>query len=224
MSFILEDEDLVNNPKTRLPVAMCLDISGSMAGEAILELQRGVEYFFEAIKNDIKACNSVELAIITFDSEVELVVDFSSIENQQPPFLEAGGATSMGQAVELALGALDSRKKMYSDNGVDYYQPWLIIITDGEPTDSIERSVKYVQSLIDKKKLTTFPIGVGRNVNYDTLKKYGKNGMVLKVENSSYFREFFVWLSQSVSQASQSTPGDKIRLPNLPSKGIEIDM
>jgi len=47
--------------------------------------------------------------------------------------------------------------------------------------------------------------------------------MVLKVKSAEYFKEFFEWLSQSVSVASQSVPGDKPTLPSPPPV-IEIEL
>ena len=39
---LLRMEDLVNNPTARVPVCLCLDVSGSMDGEPIRELNDGV--------------------------------------------------------------------------------------------------------------------------------------------------------------------------------------
>ncbi len=137
----LREEDLITNPATRLPVCLCLDTSSSMFGEPIDELNRGVEYFFEAIKEDEIARYSVELSIVTFSSTAEKILDFANIDRQTFNPLSASGSTSMGEGVNLALDLLQQRKKEYSDKGVDYYQPWLVLMTDGYPTDNIESAV-----------------------------------------------------------------------------------
>ena len=41
-NMLLRMEDLVNNPTPRVPVCLCLDVSGSMSGSAIDELNQGV--------------------------------------------------------------------------------------------------------------------------------------------------------------------------------------
>lgn len=43
--MVLRQQDLVSNPCTRLPVCLCLDVSGSMSGNPIQELSQGVKYF-----------------------------------------------------------------------------------------------------------------------------------------------------------------------------------
>lgn len=40
-SELLSSSDLVNNPATRVPVCLCLDVSGSMHGKPIEELNEG---------------------------------------------------------------------------------------------------------------------------------------------------------------------------------------
>lgn len=223
--MILREKDLIENPTTRLPVCLCLDSSASMNGTPINELNKGVEYFFDAIKSDEIARYSVELAIVTFNSTIEKISDFSSIDRQSVTLLKAEGWTSMGKGIELSLDLLEQRKKEYSEKGVDYYQPWLVLMSDGEPTDNITTAVSRVQDLSAKKKLTVFSIAIGDSADISTLKKFSslKNNLVLKVKSPEYFKEFFEWLSQSVSVASQSVPGDKPSLPPIPPV-IEIEL
>jgi len=45
-------EDLVENPTPRVPVALCIDTSGSMMGNPIRELVAGVNQFYDAIDED----------------------------------------------------------------------------------------------------------------------------------------------------------------------------
>ena len=108
-NMLLRIEDLVNNPTPRVPICLCLDTSGSMGaveGECvdtgrtiyedgctwnivtggtsrIDELQKGVEAFYQAIREDEMAVYSAEICIVTFDSKASCVVDFANIERQE---------------------------------------------------------------------------------------------------------------------------------------------
>lgn len=223
--MVLRERDLIENPTTRLPVCLCLDSSYSMSGSPINELNKGVQCFFDAIKTDEIARYSVELAVVSFNSEAETISDFSSVDRQTITLLEADGATSMGEGVELALDLLEQRKSEFSNKGVDYYQPWLVLMSDGGPTDNISTAVRRVQELSSKKKLTVFSVAIGDNADINVLKQFSsmKNNLVLKVKSAEHFKEFFEWLSQSVSVASQSVPGDKPSLPPTPPV-IEIEL
>lgn len=128
------DDDLITNTSSRLPVCLCLDISGSMKkNDAISALNEGVEAFYQAIREDEQARNSCEIAVITFNSEVKIAEEFSTVDKKGKVHFTAEGGTALAHAVNRALDLLEERKNSYKANGVDYYQPWLVIITDGKP-------------------------------------------------------------------------------------------
>lgn len=214
-NYLLRKEDLVNNPTARVPVCLCLDTSGSMGGMPIDELNQGVRLFYEAIKEDETALYSAEISIVTFGGNAELMADFASLELQpDPPVLSASSMTPMGEAVNMALDLLERRKEEYKDCGVDYYQPWLILMTDGEPNGSkseLERAIHRTSELVSQKRLTVFPIGIGSEADMDVLRQFSPKRQPLKLQGLK-FREFFAWLSKSVSKTSQSTPGENIKL------------
>ena len=90
-------------------------------------------------------------------------------------------------------------------------KPGLIMMTDGQPTDSIETAVSQTCDLIENRKLTIFPIGIGDSVDMSVLARFSPKRSPMKLQGLK-FKEFFEWLSQSVSVVSQSIPGEKIEL------------
>lgn len=241
-SQLLRMQDLVDNPTPRVPICLCLDTSGSMGaivegetvrtGRTVYEdgktwnivtggisrlnkLQEGIEQFYEAIREDEMAVYSAEISVVTFDSQAQCLLDFANIDRQQEiPKLHAQGDTAMGEGVNLALDLLEKRKQEYKDSGVDYYQPWLVLMTDGIPNgeaSELERAIDRTTRLVNDRKLTIFPIGLGNESDMATLNRFSPNRAALKLQGLK-FQEFFAWLSQSVSRTSQSTPGEKITL------------
>jgi uncharacterized protein YegL len=184
-------------------------------GVPIDELNEGVRHFFDAVKNDQVAKYSAEIAMVAFSSVVGKVLDFDFVERSEPPTLELEleyGGTSIGKAVKLALTLLEDRKKQYKEVGVEYYQPWLVIMTDGMPTDDEHIAVSNkVRTLINNKKLTVFPIGIGDGADMEMLGLFTVKRPPLKLKGLK-FREFFEWLSQSACTVSRSNPGDRIEL------------
>lgn len=218
MSVDLEvrKDDLVNNPTARVPVCLCLDVSGSMNGAPIQNLNEGVRMFYDAIKDDEIAVYAAEISIVTFGgTDAECMADFASLELQpNPPRLEAYGRTPMGEAVNMALDMLERRKQEYRDAGVDYYQPWLVLMTDGLPNGSKEelsRAIGRTCEAVNNRKLTIFPIGIGDEADMATLQKFSPKRSPLKLKGLK-FQEFFAWLSKSVSKTSQSIPGESVKL------------
>ena len=214
-NLLVRLEDLVNNPTARVPVCLCLDTSGSMDGTPINELNEGVKLFYDAIREDETALYSAEISIVTFGGEALLIEDFANI-NRQPvaPILGANGMTPMGEAVNLALDCLEKRKQEYKDKGVDYYQPWLVLMTDGAPNGSsskLSTAIQRTVELVNDRKLTVFPIGIGKDADMNVLQQFSPTRNPLRLQGLK-FKEFFAWLSKSVSKTSQSTPGEKVQL------------
>lgn len=209
-------EDLVNNPTARVPVCLCLDVSGSMDGEPIRELNEGIRMFYNAIQEDETALYAAEVCIVTFGgSDAQCLADFASLQLQpDPPVLHASGMTPMGEAVNLGLDLLENRKNEYKSKGVDYYQPWLVLMTDGSPNGDLQelsRAIARTVELSNSRKLSVFPIGIGRAADMDVLARFSPKRSPLRLQGLK-FREFFEWLSQSVSRTSQSMPGENISL------------
>lgn len=213
---LLRMEDLVNNPTARVPVCMCLDVSGSMNGEPIHELNEGVRMFYNAIQEDETALYAAEICIVTFGGDGACcIADFSNLERQpNPPTLDASGRTPMGEAVNLGLDLLEKRKNEYKSKGVDYYQPWLVLMTDGAPNGELAELSRAIGRTVEKtnqKELSVFPIGIGEDADMEILSRFSPKRDPLKLKGLK-FCEFFEWLSQSVSKTSQSIPGESVPL------------
>jgi len=206
-------KDLIDNPTPRVPVCLVLDCSGSMTGDPIEELRVGVEKFIKEVADNAYAKDSAEICVVTFGGHVECLLDFENVETQSQniPLFSASGGTPMDQAVNMALDNLQKRKQEYKDNGVDYYQPWMVLMTDGQPTENISTSTMRTQDLVNNDKLTVFPVGIGDQADMDELERYSPKRAPLKLKGLC-FSEFFEWLSQSVERVSQSIPGTKINL------------
>lgn len=215
-SELLSSSDLVNNPATRVPVCLCLDVSGSMHGKPIEELNEGVRRFYQAIREDDIALYAAEISIVTFGGDEPVCIrDFSGLEQQSaPPALRAFGRTPLAEAVNMSLDLLEKRKADYRAAGVDYYQPWLVLMTDGVPTseaDDVTAAAERTAGMVEQRKLTVIPMGVGDNADMGTLARFSPKYKPLKLRNMD-FCEFFEWLGQSVSAVSQSMPGEAFEL------------
>ena len=216
-------DELVDNPTQRVPICLCLDVSGSMRGDPIRELNKGIKVFFDALKQDEIALYAADVCIVTYgnrgENSVQCISDFSSIESKTTlSELTACGQTPMGEAVNMCLDLLDARKKEYQEKGVDYYQPWLVLMTDGKPYgDKDSRAVSNAQQrtsqMVNDRKLVVFPIGIGAEADMNVLAKFSPKNSPLKL-NGLDFCQFFQWLSASVSRTSQSL-GEKVQLPQI---------
>lgn len=202
-----------SNPEARCPCVLVLDVSGSMHGEPLQQLNDGLLTFEKALKEDSLASMRVEVAIITFGNGVRVEQDFVTANQFEAPNLIASGLTPMGEAINLALDMIRERKDTYKQNGVAYYRPWVFLITDGVPTDEWQVAAQRVQQAETGKSVAFFAVGV-QGADMETLGQITtRQPVTLKGLN---FQEMFVWLSQSLTSVSHSQVGDQVPL-NSPS-------
>src|SRR4051812_34676947 len=119
--------EFAENPEPRVPCVLLLDVSGSMSGQPIAELNEGLVTLKDTLSADSLASKRAELAIVTFGGSVEVVREFVTAEHFQPPNLAASGSTPMGEAITTGLSMVTSRKSSYRTNGVSYYRPWVFL-------------------------------------------------------------------------------------------------
>lgn len=205
-----------DNPEPRCASLLILDISGSMGGQPINELQAGLTLYRDELAADTLARKRVEIAIVTFGGSVDVVQNFATAESFTTPALEAKGDTPMGEAMVTSLRLLEDRKAEYRQNGIQFYRPWVFLITDGGPTDASSQfwtdAKEKIRQGEEQKKFSFFAVGVD-GADMDRLAELSPSRTPLKLKGLR-FRDLFQWLSNSQQSVSQSKPGDAVPLSN----------
>jgi uncharacterized protein YegL/ribosomal protein L40E len=220
-------KDLLNQIEVASPeqphcaTLLLLDTSGSMVeSRKIDQLNEGLRFLREEILKDELASSRVDIAVVTFgDGAVKAVHPFTSIQDFQPPLLSANGDTPMGEAILQGIDFIEKRKKIYRDQGVNYYRPWIFMITDGEPTDMKQGDQKWamVKNTIEEcernGKLMFFSVGVepANMTLLNDIMPPSRGPIKLRQGN---FREMFQWLSNSQEKIVRSDigPGEMVKL------------
>lgn len=210
--------EFADNPEPRCPCVLLLDTSGSMAGERIAALNGGLVTFRNDITKDSLASRRVEIAIVSFNSEVRLIQDFLTMDKFQPPTLTASGQTHMGGAIERALDLTDARKKTYRENGISYYRPWIFMITDGTPEGEADQIVQRAAARVKTKEAAKGVAFFAVGVEGADMKRLAQIAVRTPIKLQGLkFGPMFVWLSASMQGVSHSDPDD-VMVP-LPAVG-----
>ena len=223
----LEDAvDFPYNPEPQLPCVLLLDTSGSMEGRPIEELNAGLWTFKQQLMQDPVARKRVYVALVTFNSRVDVLEQFSprlgiatqfvSIADFNPPVLQANGQTFMGRGIKTALDLLHAHKRSLREQEWDYYRPCVFMITDGRP-EGEENSIvadagHRVRTEETGKRVLFYTIGVG-GADLSAVRPLGAREPVdLKGRD---FGEAIAFLSRSISTLSQQRAGgeDQIAMP-----------
>src|SRR5262245_40100201 len=83
--------EFADNPEPRCPCVLLLDTSKSMSGRRIQALNEGLLAFRDDLLKDPVARRRVEIAIVTFGTEVSVFQEFVTVDDFPHPILEAGG-------------------------------------------------------------------------------------------------------------------------------------
>ena len=209
----------------RCATLLLLDTSGSMIEHRkIDQLNEGMRHLKEEILKDELASGRVDIAVVTFgDGVVNVVQPFTSIRDFQPPILSANGDTPMGEAILQGIDIIETRTRVYREQGLNYYRPWIFMITDGEPTDMNKGDQKWIQiknTIEDcekNRKLLFFSVGIepANMVLLNDLMPLGRRA--IKMQQDGDFRDMFQWLSNSQEKTTNSDfgPSEMIKLTRL---------
>ena len=101
----IPDVALVDNTEQRTPLVLVLDCSGSMAGQAIQQLNEGLRVLEQELKADAIASKRVRLLLVEYGGldQVNVPSEWQDAMDFVAPELEANGTTPTGQAVDVAL-------------------------------------------------------------------------------------------------------------------------
>ena len=206
-----------------LACVLVLDTSLSMAGEGIDSLNEGVRRFINQTSMDKTARECVDVAIIEFNDHAHVIREFTPLSKTEPVNMVAQGCTAMGEAINLAIDKAKERNMFYSEYGTPIFQPWIVLITDGIPTDDISSAAARIKEEEAKDtygKIKFWSVGVP---GYDlkTLARLSTEKRIIELSNK-YFTGFFDWLSESMVTISVSKPGIRSPLPDLPNNARPI--
>lgn len=217
--YRVEEDELISNPETRVPIIVCLDCSFSMRQQRRLErMMEGLEVFCREMAEDTIARDSVAVCIISYGGSMARVErDFTPpkrLLEKGLPRLTANGETPLADAVMTAMENLKTILARYDDNGISHYRPWLILIGDGDESRSskeLDEAAALLKAESDAKHLNVLCITVGdeNKMECASLMKLSPDGKVQYLRDLK-FREFFSWLSRSIQKTSQSMSGEEV--------------
>ncbi|MDA3942089.1 MAG: VWA domain-containing protein [Bacteroidetes bacterium] len=208
---------LPENYEQKCPVVFVLDVSGSMSGDPIIELNKGLAQFQEEIQDDTTARERLDIAVVSFGSDVQVEHDFKLIAEYNMPQLTTRGSTNLVDGMRKGMELIRERKNWYQQTHQTYYRPYLIMITDGYPNECPKKAGlnDEIEAAARNKEFNFWAIGV-QGANMEMLKEMAVpqfNGSLKPLQlRGIRFVELFKWLSASFSKISNSKEGDKINI------------
>ena len=234
--LLLRNMEQARNKDQKCPVVLLLDTSGSMSGAPIAELNAALIKLKEDILCDPLLANRLEIGIVAFDDEgrVERPIDLISGESDFPT-LSVGGTTNLVGGMSIAMTLVEDRKSFYKANGEQYYRPFIVLITDGAPTntsDEIDALDAQIQSKSDEKRFVFLPFGT-EGADMKLLAKLAAQtaderlqgrGTSYLIKDVSKFGEIFAFVSASVGAAMNQGGTASASLPIDVAQPVTFDL
>ena len=183
-----------------MPVILLLDVSGSMAGSSIDELNSAVS---EMLKSFTRIEVMLQISIITFGNEVKLIMQQQeardALNNWQD--LDASGMTPLGTALRLAKDMIEDKEIIPSRS----YRPLVVLVSDGEPTDDWRTPLQEFVSTGRSQKSDRMAMGIGVDFNRDILSQFIAGSSQLEVftaADASQIKDFFKMVTMSVTRST----------------------
>ena len=201
-----DDTPVKYSTEKHVACVFLLDTSSSMTcNGAIDQLNEGLRIFKEQTLNSMdsraKAC--IDVAIVTFDSEVRVVQDFVPVEDMEVPVLEAYGQTVMGAALEKGMDMITRQKNVYNYAGTPYFRPWIFCITDGGPNDNYRDAAERLKWMEENKKVVAYCVGVD-NFRTDIMQQIFDPENIFGLRNCD-FTGLFRFVSSSLAAVRTSS-------------------
>lgn len=200
-----------------LPVVLLLDVSYSMSGDKIDNLNKAVENMLDTFAQEEKMETEILVSVITFGGKVDLHVPFTKASQVQWHGLQVNGDTPMGIALEMTKAMIEDKETTPSRA----YRPTIVLVSDGQPTDGN----KWKQAMDDfisegrSSKCDRMAMAIGRDADETVLNRFieGTPHDLFYAENAGQLHEFFQRVTMSVTMRTQS------KNPNVVPASIELD-
>ena len=195
-----------------LPVILLLDVSSSMSGDKIENLNKAVEDMLDTFAQEEKMETEILVSVITFGNQVELQVPCTKASQVQWQGLQANGMTPMGTALKMAKAMIEDKETTPSRA----YRPTIVLVSDGQPNDSWERPLEDFISEGRSSKCDRMAMAIGRDADETVLKRFieGTPHNLFYAENAGQLHEFFQRVTMSVTMRTQSKNPNVVPTPS----------
>ncbi|PBI91646.1 von Willebrand factor type A domain protein [Flavobacterium sp. ACN2] len=187
----------------RLPIYFLIDISESMVGEPIQQVEEGLSTIIQALKTDPHALETVYVSIIVFAGQPKTLVPLQEIVSFYPPRFPIGSGTSLSKGLGHLMYELRNNivKTTYEVKGD--WKPIVFLFTDGVPTDDTQAAINEWKNNW-QRTANLIAVSFGNETDTKLLGQLTENVLHFKNTNVQSYKEFFKWVTDSIKTSSIS--------------------
>lgn len=207
-----------------LPVVLLLDVSGSMSGDKIDNLNKAVKEMLDTFAQEEKMETEIIVSVISFGGQVHLQIPFTKASQIEWQGLQVNGNTPMGTAINMAKAMIEDKETTPSRA----YRPTVVLVSDGQPTDSNIWKQAMADFISDGRssKCDRMALAIGRDADETVLKHFieGTPHQLFYAKDAGEIPKFFQRVTMSVTMRSTSkNPNQILTLPPADNKRDQIE-
>ena len=204
--------DFIIQKARPLPVIVAVDRSGSMSKNGKIEaLNLALKNFVNSLKEEKSDKIEIQFALYSFGGRDEVTCEneLCPIESVTCHDYTPYGRTPLGGTLNAIKQLIEDRTKIPSRS----YAPTVVLITDGESTDETEQALTAFRNEGRSAKAFRIAMAIGDDADIAFLKSFVSEPEYLVTgESAADIKQFFKFVTMSVSQRTHSQTPDSIKL------------
>ena len=187
----------------KLPIFFLIDVSESMVGNTIEQVQRGMNDIIQNLRGDPYALETAHVEVIVYAGRPKTVTAMEEVYKFYPPQLPIGGGTSLGKALNHLMDRMDTVVVKTTADVKGDWKPIVFLFTDGTPTDNPQSAIarwnKHYRS-----KANMVVVSFGDNINPLLFGQLTGDIVRFNDHGDNSYKAFFKWVTASIQATSRS--------------------
>lgn len=197
-----------------LPVLLLLDVSGSMDGSNIAELNKAVSIMINEFKKTVAKEINIVMSVITFSNGANIHIPMTPVENIVWHNLSAGGGTNLSAALYQAKSLIEDRNVVPSRA----YRPAVILVSDGYPNYNWEKSMKEFIETGRSSKCDRMAMLIGESGAASVMNEFlkGSGNPLFFARDANDISKFFKFVTMTTTTRTLSqAPNTVVAMPTF---------
>ena len=170
------------------------DVSGSMDGEKLTELNMGSQDLLKELGNKENK-DGFRFSCLDFNHEARWRMEHISAQEGQVPHAIANGGTDFNAPLALTLEALIARKNRPNPERWFYLRPFVLFLSDGHARVDLDLVAEV------SEYATLMAIAYGADADQNELAKIASDGVVHRIGvDGGSLRQFFAEVGTTIGQ------------------------
>lgn len=187
----------------RLPIFFVVDVSESMVGDSLYQMENGIATIVKTLRADPYALETAWLSVIAFAGKPRTVTQLTELFAFHPPELPVGGGTGLGAALNHLMDEIDRTVRKTTHESKGDWKPIIFLLTDGRPTDDVSRALKRWNESY-RARTSLIAISIGGGADKAILPQLTDDVLVFNDTAPDAYARFINWMSLSIQAQSRS--------------------